>query len=337
MASLRVETRYAASWPSFDQGVQNVDDARDISLPSDVSHRDVQVNPDVSFASDRSGRWYAQTNSSVRWVDFWDSVQLCYRAYAIESVRYQQLSINGTPAKGCVRLHAGDVLELSYRGVVRWRAVLLEEQSPSAIVQSSKTSLFDALGNDELGAIITQLGHSTSTCALAATCRAGRAAVERWLAPQIPQLLQRSLWQLVGENWPLTVLHAKVDAMPDECKAELVEMLSPGSFWRGSGNFPFATHIQTPGRWGKEPVPAGTLLEKASPDALASLCARIPAGFRCLEAFGDVEWPRGGSGGGSSSSHVRPDFYDQVHKVQQALIRRLTAPIQPATRRLRVT
>ena len=181
-----------------------------------------------------------------------------------------------------------------------------------------------------------------STYALAATCRAGRAAVERWLAPQIPQLLQRSLWQLVGENWPLTVLHAKVDTMPEACEAELVEMLSPGSFWRGTGSFPFAAYIlkeplESEHRWGKEPVPAGTLLEKASPDALASLCARIPAGFRCLEAFGDVEWPRGGSGGGSSSSHVRPDFYDQVHKVQQALIRRLTAPIQPATRRLRVT
>ena len=116
-------------------------------------------------------------------------------------------------------------------------------------------------------------------------------------------------------------------------------MLTPGSVWRGSGNFPYDAHPNA-ARWGKEPVPAGTLLEKPSPDALASLCARIPAGFRCLEAFGDAGSggdSGGGSGGGSSSSHVRPDFYDHVHKVQQALIRCLTAPIQPATRRLRVT
>ena len=326
MASLRVETRYAASWPGFDQGVQNVNDARDISLPSDVSHRDVGVNPDVFFASDKSGQWYAQKKQS--WVAAagggWYSVQL---------------SINRTPAKGCVRLQAGDVLELKSQGGVHWRAVLLEEQSPSAIVQSSKTSLFDALNDDALSAIITRLGNSTSTYALAATCRAGRAAVDRWLAPLIPQLRQRSLWLLVGEKWPLTVLHANVDAMPKACEAELVEMLSPDSFWRGSlgsGNFPFATHIQTPARLGKEPVPAGTLLEKASPDALASLCARIPAGAACLEAFGDTG-SGGGSGEGSSSSRVRPNYYDHVHKVQQALLRRLTAPIQRATRRLRVT
>ena len=337
MASLRVETRYAASWPGFDQGVQNVNDARDISLPSDVSHRDVGVNPDVFFASDKSGQWYAQKKQS--WVAAagggWYSVQL---------------SINRTPAKGCVRLQAGDVLELkAYRpGVLsaayRWRAVLLEEQSPSAIVESSEeTSLFDVLGgHDVLSVIITQLGghswypgHSTSTYALAATCRAGRAAVDRWLAPLIPQLVKRSLWLLVGEKWPLTVLHAKVDAKPDECKAELVEMLSPGSL-RGTGNFPFETCIQKPHAWGKEPVPAGTLLEKASPDALASLCARIPAGAACLEAFGDTG-SGGGSGEGSSSSRVRPNYYDHVHKVQQALLRRLTAPIQRATRRLRVT
>ena len=157
MFSLRVE---------FDRA--NLNDARDISLPSEASHRDVGVNPDVCFASDRSGRWYAQKKQS--WVAAagggW---------YAVE------LWINGTLAKACVRLQAGDVLAIrAYRpgqaSVVRWRAVLLEEQSPSAIVQSSETSLFDALGNDELGAIITQLGHSTSTCALAATCRAGRAA-----------------------------------------------------------------------------------------------------------------------------------------------------------------
>ena len=36
MASLRVETRYAASWPGYDQGVQNVNDARDFSLPSEL-------------------------------------------------------------------------------------------------------------------------------------------------------------------------------------------------------------------------------------------------------------------------------------------------------------
>ena len=87
-----------------------------------------------------------------------------------------------------------------------------------------------------------------------------------------------SLCVRVGERWPLAVLHAKVDAMPEACEAELVEMLSPGSFWRGTGSFPFAAYIlkeplESEHRWGKEPVPAGTLLEKASPDALASLCA----------------------------------------------------------------
>ena len=238
MASLRVETRYAASWPGYDQGVQNVNDARDFSLPSEVSHRDVGVTPDVAFASDRSGRWYAQTKQrSVWWQGQWYGVQLW---------------INGTPAKGCVRLQAGDVLELeAYRGgeasVVRWRAVLLEEQSPSAIVQSSETSLFDALGNDELGAIIGQLGgHSTDTYALAATCRAGRAAVLRWLAPLIDKTQrERSLWQLVGERWPLAVLHAKLDASPQVCEQQLLEMLSSGptaSMKRLSG-FPFAAHI----------------------------------------------------------------------------------------------
>ena len=366
MFSLRVE---------FDRA--NLNDARDISLPSEASHRDVGVNPDVCFASDRSGRWYAQTKQNiVRW-------------YSMHAVH---LSVNGTPAKGCVRLQAGDVLELTYQGGVQWRAVLLEEQSPSAIVQSSKTSLFDVLGgHDVLSEIITQLGghswypgHSTSTYALAATCRAGRAAVDRWLAPLIPQLRQRSLCQLMGENWPLTVLHAKVDAMTDACEAELVAMLTPHSLY-SLGSFPFAAHIQRVpaaliqrkvrllglngrpelngcvgtvvalnhehGRYivmlsidgGKlrvavqrsnfeplpvqGPVPAPcTLLEKPSPDALASLCARIPAGAACLEALG--------SGGSSSSSHA---YEVDVHEVQQALIRRLTTPIQRAPRRLRVT
>ena len=278
------------------------------------------------FASDKSGRWYAQKKQS--WVAAagggW---------YAVE------LWINGTLAKACVRLQAGDVLAIrAYRpgqaSVVRWRAVLLEEQSPPAIVQSSsETSLFDALNDDALDAIITRLGHSTSTYALAATCRAGRAAVERWLlAPLIPQLVKRSLWLLVGEKWPLTVLHAKVDAMPEACEAELVEMLSPGSFWRGTGSFPFAAYIQTPWRDGAEPVPPARCSRRPArtrsrasaraspPGAPRGLVHRL--GWRFRWRF--FEQPR------------RPT-YDHVHKVQQALIRRLTAPIQPATRRLRVT
>ena len=226
MASLRVETRYAASWPGYDQGVQNVNDARDISLPSEVSHRDVGVNPDVFFASDRSGRWYAQTKQrGVR------------GRYGV------QFSINGTPAKGCVRLQAGDVLELKYQGgrPVAGSAVGgAEPVGDRAVVEDVVVRRAERRRDqrDHHG----HLGHSTSTYALAATCRAGRAAVDRWLAPLIPQLVKRSLWLLVGEKWPLTVLHAKVDAKPDECKAELVEMLTPDSFC--AARFPFAAHIQ---------------------------------------------------------------------------------------------
>ena len=174
----------------------------------------------------------ADEASSVWWQGRWYGVQLW---------------INGTPAKGCVRLQAGDVLELkAYQACCR-RPVAgsavggAEPVGDRAVVEDVAVRRAERrrARRDHHPA-----RHSTSTYALAATCRAGRAAVDRWLAPQIPQLRQRSLWQLVGENWPLTVLHAKVDAMPEACEAELVEMLSPGSFWRGTGNFPFATYIQ---------------------------------------------------------------------------------------------
>ena len=256
---------------------QRVIDSSGISLPSQTSHRDVAVYPltEVFFASGRSGRWYVQTQNGNR-----------------------RLWLNGVlqPVQACVHLPAGEVLELRAQSgigepewsAVKWRAVLEVTERPAAWF-SSGPSLFDALGNDELSAIIGQLGgHSTDTYALAATCRAGRAAVLRWLAPLIDKTQrERSLWQLVGERWPLAVLHAKLDASPKDCEEQLVEMLSSGlsaSMGRLSG-FPFAAHI-TKG-WslpqGGVLVPPGLLLEKASPEALASLCVRIPAAAAGLE------------------------------------------------------
>ena len=88
------------------------------------------------------------------------------------------------PVQACVHLPAGEVLELRAQGSIgelevgRQVAAVLEVTERPAAWFSSGPSLFDALGNDELGAIIGQLGgHSTDTYALAATCRAGRAAV----------------------------------------------------------------------------------------------------------------------------------------------------------------
>ena len=285
-ASLSVETFSLATR-------QRVSGPDDISLPSETSHRDVAVHDEVFFASGRSGRWYAQTKNGNR------------RLWLSRS-RPHFLAGSGMllPVQACVRLLAGVVLELRAQSsigepewsVVLWRAVLTERPA-AALVQSSGPSPFDALGNDELGAIIGQLGgHSTSTYALAATCRAGRAAVQRWLAPLIDKTQrERSLWQLVGERWPLAVLHAKLDASPKDCEQQLVEMLSSGlsaSMGRLSG-FPFAAHItkgwELPRVASGPPqfVPAGLLLEKASPDALASLCVRIPAAAVGLEKIAE--------------------------------------------------
>jgi hypothetical protein len=275
MASLSVETFS----PVTRQRVSGPDD---ISLPS-VSHRDVEVHPEVFFASGRSGGWYAQTKNGER------CLRLDGRILEVHQ---------------CVRLPAGEVIELRAQGgigepawsVVLWRAVLTERPA-ATLVQWSGPSLFNALSDDALFTIIGHLGgHSTSTYALAATCRENRAAVERWLAPQIDKTQrERSLWQLVGERWPLSVLRAKLDASPTVCEQQLVEMLSSGpaaSMKRLSG-FPFAAHITK----GESPpsVPAGLLLEKASPDALALLCVRIPAAAAGLKAIemelsGLVKW-----------------------------------------------
>ena len=273
MASLSVETFS----PVTRQRVSGPDD---ISLPS-VSHRDVEVHPEVFFASGRSGGWYAQTKNGER------CLRLDGRILEVHQ---------------CVRLPAGEVIELRAQGgigepawsVVLWRAVLTERPA-ATLVQWSGPSLFNALSDDALFTIIGHLGgHSTSTYALAATCRENRAAVERWLAPQIDKTQrERSLWQLVGERWPLSVLKAKLDASPTVCEQQLAEMLSSGptAYMKSLSGFPFAAHITkeeelplvAPGP--PQFVPPGLLLEKASPDALASLCARIPAAAKGLKAI----------------------------------------------------
>ena len=135
----------------YDRGEKRIDGGPLwIPLPSETSHRDVAVHPltEVFVASGRSGRWYVQTQNGNR-----------------------RLWLNGLllPVQACVHLPAGEVLELRAQGsigelewsVVKWRAVLEVTERPAAWF-SSGPSLFDALGNDELGAIIGQLGgHST--------------------------------------------------------------------------------------------------------------------------------------------------------------------------------
>ena len=194
---------------------------------------------------------------------------------------------------------------------VLWHVVVNEHPvAPLVQVQSSGPSLVDALGVDELSAVAGQLGRCR--LALAATCRAGRTAVQRTVRETARQ---RSLWQLVGERWPLAVLHAKVDAMPDECEAQLVEMLSNNSMARISG-FPFAPHITR----GWDLVPAGTLLERAHPEALASLCARIPTGAAALTNIARRMEHTAKNGWGRPRQTAIQDLRE-VRKVQQALAR----------------
>ena len=293
MASLSVETFSPATR-------QRVSGPEDISLP-EVSHRDVEVHPEVFFASDRSGQWYAQTKNGTRRLRL-DGMLLQGQS---DGMLLQDQSSMLLQVHQCVRVPGRGVnraLELRAQGgifepewsVVLWRAVLTERPA-ATLVQWSGPSLFNALSDDALFTIIGHLGgHSTSTYALAATCRENRAAVERWLAPQIDKTQrERSLWQLVGERWPLSVLKAKLDASPTVCEQQLAEMLSSGptaSMKRLSG-FPFAAHItkgwELPRVASGPPqfVPAGLLLEKASPDALAFLCVRIPAAAKGLKAI----------------------------------------------------
>lgn len=243
------------------------------ALPTEGTHQRemtaICLHPELKFATDRNNRWHVQIRTQDRGV-----------------------SLNGVPlgfGHSSYRLKAGDEIVVRWHrdvfhgddddpSLVELRAVVVEYAA--AVNTPSGPALNEALGADELYQLVNQIGHSASMYALAATCRACRTAVQRTTAAPAwidAAQRQRSLWQLVGEGWPLSVLNAKLSIAPAECEAQLREMLTVSSMRRMCG-FPFASHITK----GWALVPAGTLLERCSADKLASLCARVPAAAQRL-------------------------------------------------------
>ena len=293
--SLRVDVDVRGGLLKAQLGPPSSDTFDEVLLPAEgTEHREItSIHPAVSFATGRTHeQWYAQLNPGA----FFGYGAFGYGRLALNDSVFEEPHAS---AHTCVRLQVGDVLEVRRPGKafhderwtqVGWRAVVVERPTASSefsagpnlnqLVIPTGPALNESLGADELFELAGQLGLPPSMYALAATCRACRAAVQRatTFAAWVDEAQrQRSLWQLVGEGWPLSVLDAKLHAAPAASEAQLCEMLSLASMKRLSG-FPFASHITK----GWALVPAGSLLERASIDTIVHLCLRVPAAAQCL-------------------------------------------------------
>lgn len=259
-----------------------------ITLPPGGSEQSIQRN--LSFASDSRNCWYVQSMSAD-----------------------VKLSINGQAdrhKRPCYRLKPGDeihvvavadllgarfypegpstesrVLGLSDFSRVLWHAVYCEKPIDASPPQldASTASSFGLLADNEFDPrfdLCVRRLPLSAMFSLARTSRQCREGVRRTMASSdwvAAATSQRSLWQLLGEGWPSSVVVAKVHADPQAGTKIVHEMLSQGSLSRLSG-FPLDHHITK----GWSEVPANTLLECPTLEVLSDLlaCVAKELGFR---------------------------------------------------------